>query len=66
MIRARRLFLVPSLSMFLLFVPVIGIPLMFISLIIWFSQNQKDIYLYFKGTEYRLDETSKTEDELLK
>jgi len=66
MIRARRLFLAPSLSMFLLFIPIIGIPLTIMACLWWYVRNQETIHLYFKGMHYKQNETSERELEKLK
>ena len=65
MIRARRLFLLPSLSMFLLLIPFGWLGTACI-LYYWYMTNQKDIHLYFRGVNYRHNETSKEELEKLK
>ena len=66
MIKARKLFLVPSLSMFLILIPFIGIFLTALVCYIWYINNQSDIHLYFRGIEYRENETSKEELESLR
>ena len=57
LIKARRLFLVPALSMFLLMLPF-GFTLVIIILGIWYSRNSDDIKSYFRGYEFRMNETS--------
>jgi len=67
LIQARKLFLVPSISMFFLLIPFIGIAITLLILCIWYSQNQKDIHDYFRGNNYnKIDEVAKEYDELLK
>jgi len=61
MIRARRLFLVPALSMFFLMIPIIGIVITMLTLWMWYFRNESEIKLYFKGYKYRLNEMSKEE-----
>jgi len=63
MIRARRLFLIPAISLILLFVPAAGIPLYLLVLGIWYIRNQEDIHAYFVGKSYRKDEYSEEEQE---
>lgn len=63
MIRARRLFLVPALSMFFLMIPFIGIVLTMLTLFMWYFRNESEIKLYFKGYKYRLNEVSPEEIE---
>ena len=60
MIKASKLFLVPSLSMFLIIIPY-GVILTFIILLFWYSRNQEDIHAYFRGKEYRINELSQME-----
>lgn len=67
MIKARKLFLVPSLSiLFLSWIPIIGVPVVIIICLYWYINNQSDIHLYFRGIEYRENETSKEELESLR
>jgi len=66
MIRAGRLFLVPMFSMFLLFIPYIGLLLTFICLYIWYSRNTTDIHAYFRGHNYHIKDIEKKELEKLK
>jgi len=61
MIKAHRLFLLPSIAMFFLLVPFIGIVITMLILLIWFTRNSDDIFLYFKGQNYRQNELSKEE-----
>ena len=65
MIRARRLFLLPSLSMFLLLIPFGWLGTACI-LYYWYMTNQKDIHLYFRGVNYNQDEINEKELEDLK
>ena len=66
MIKARRLFLVPSLSMFLLLIPFIGIFLTALVCYIWYVNNQEQIHSYFRGQNYEQNETSDEELESLR
>lgn len=55
LIKARRLFLVPVLATFLIFIPFgFGILLMLIIWFVWYLENQKNIHLYFRGKNYEL------------
>jgi len=65
MIKARSLFLVPSLSMFLILIPM-GFVLTLIILCWWYIRNQEKIHLYFRGINYTRNETSDEELESLK
>lgn len=60
MIKASKLFLVPSLSMFLIIIPW-GFLLTLLILCVWYSRNQADIHAYFRGQEYRMNEISQVE-----
>lgn len=66
MIKARKLFLVPSLSMFLILIPIIGIFLTAVICYMWYNKNQEQIHLYFKGVNYTQNETSEEELESLR
>ena len=67
MIKARRLFLVPSLSiLFLSWIPVIGVCLVIVICLHWYIKNQNKIHLYFKGVNYEQNETSEEELESLR
>jgi len=66
LIKARRLFLLPSLSMFFLLIPFVGIFFTLAICIYWYSRNQQDIHLYFRGVNYNQDEINKKELEDLK
>jgi hypothetical protein len=66
MIKARRLFLVPSLSMFLILIPFIGIFLTGVICYIWYVKNQEQIHSYFRGQNYEQNETSDEELESLR
>ncbi len=66
MIRARRLFLLPVLSSFLIFIPYVGILFMLIVWFVWYNRNRKDIHAYFRGNNYELkDDLPKKELEKL-
>ncbi len=56
MIKARRLFLLPALSMFLLLIPFIGLPITIIICLYWYIRNQETIHLYFRGINYLKNE----------
>ena len=66
MIKARRLFLVPSLSMFLILIPFIGIFLTGLICYIWYDRNTAQIHSYFRGQNYEQNETSDEELESLR
>tara|TARA_R110002033_G_scaffold100377_1_gene148752 strand:- start:242 stop:442 length:201 start_codon:yes stop_codon:yes gene_type:complete len=66
MIKARKLFLVPSLSMFLILIPFIGIFLTALVCYIWYDRNTAQIHSYFRGVNYEQNETSDEELESLK
>jgi|TARA_R110002095_G_scaffold112961_1_gene98592 hypothetical protein len=67
MIKARRLFLVPSLSiLFLSWIPVIGVCLVIVICLNWYVKNQKQIHSYFRGQNYEQNETSDEELESLR
>ena len=66
LIKARRLFLVPSLSMFLILIPFIGIFLTGVICYIWYDKNQQQIHSYFRGQNYDQNETSDEELESLR
>jgi len=65
MIKARRLFLSPVISiLFVSWIPVVGIPLCLIFIIIWYLRNQTMIHDYFKGLRYEQKDISKETIEL--
>ena len=66
MIKARRLFLVPVLASFLIFIPIFGILLMLIVWFIWYINEQKDIHAYFRGIRYELKDDFEDKKELEK
>ena len=66
MIKARKLFFVPSLSMFLILIPFIGIFLTAFVCYIWYVKNQEQIHSYFRGQNYEQNETSDEELESLR
>ena len=66
MIKAGRLFLVPMLSMFLLFIPYVGVLLTMFVLYIWYSRNTKTIHSYFRGHNYEINDIEKKELQKLK
>lgn len=55
MIRARRLFLLPALSMFLILIPF-GFIFTLLICFWWYINNQEEIHLYFKGINYLKNE----------
>ena len=58
MISANRLFLVPSVSAFLVLIPVIGVFVWFFIIICWYNKNNLEIHRFFKGQNYEQNETS--------
>jgi len=66
MIKSRRLFLVPSISAFILLIPFLGIPLYIMICLWWYGRNQESIHLYFKGINYNQEEIDDKELEKLK
>ncbi len=63
MIKARRLFLVPSLSiLFLSWIPVIGVCLVIVICLNWYVKNQKQIHSYFRT--YRITFFDPSDEEL--
>jgi len=66
MIKARKLFLIPSLSALLLIIPFLGIPLYIIVCIAWYLRNKNNIHLYFQGINYDQNEIKDKELEKLK
>ena len=66
MIRARRLFLVPMLSMFLLFIPFVGVAFTVIICLWWYVKNQQTIHLYFRGEKYNQNDINEKELEKLR
>lgn len=65
MIKARRLFLVPSLSMFLLLIPF-GFILTIMICLIWYNKKYPEIHQYFKGNNFnKIDDDTKELDRTL-
>lgn len=58
MISANRLFLVPSVSAFVVLIPVIGVFIWFFIIICWYNKNNLEIHRFFKGQNYEQNETS--------
>ena len=58
MISANRLFLVPSVSAFLVLIPVIGVFIWFFIIICWYNKNNLEIHRFFKGQNYEQNEAS--------
>ena len=65
MIKARRLFLVPALSAFLIIIPF-GIFLYIIICCIWACRNQEELFRYFRGINYNKNEVREEELEDLR
>lgn len=66
MIKTRRLFLIPTLGLFLFLIPVIGIILYIGLCCAWYLKYQSEIHLYFSGVNYKRKEMSEEEKESLK
>jgi hypothetical protein len=58
MINTNRLFLVPSVSAFLVLIPVIGVFVWFFIIICWYNKNNLEIHRFFKGQNYEQNEAS--------
>jgi hypothetical protein len=58
MISTNRLFLVPSVSAFVVLIPVIGVFIWFFIIICWYNKNNLEIHRFFKGQNYEQNETS--------
>ncbi len=58
MISTSRLFLVPSVSAFLVLIPVIGVFAWFLIIIHWYDKNNSDIHRFFRGQNYLQNEVS--------
>ena len=58
MINTNRLFLVPSVSAFLVLIPVIGVFIWFFIIICWYNKNNLEIHRFFKGQNYEQNEAS--------
>lgn len=58
MISATRLFFVPSISAFLILIPVIGVFVWFLIIIHWYNKNDVEIHRFFRGQNYVQNEVS--------
>ncbi len=58
MIKASRLFFVPSVSAVLVLIPVIGVFAWFFIIICWYNKNNLEIHKFFKGQNYEQNESS--------
>ena len=58
MINTNRLFLVPSVSAFLVLIPVIGVFIWFFIILYWYNKNNLEIHRFFKGQNYDQNEAS--------
>jgi len=58
MIKAPRLFFVPSVSAFLVLIPVIGVFVWLFIIICWYDKNNLEIHRFFKGQNYEQKELS--------
>lgn len=58
MIKASRLFFVPSVSAVLVLVPVIGVFVWLFVIICWYNKNNLEINRFIKGQNYEQNELS--------
>ncbi len=65
LIRARRLFILPVLASFLIFIPYVGILFMLIVWFVWYNRNRSHVHSYFRGKNYELKDDL-TKEELAK
>jgi len=66
MISVSRLFFVPSVSVFLVLIPIIGVFAWFFIIIYWYDKNNSEIHRFFKGQNYLQNEASENTLEELK
>ena len=58
MITANRLFLIPTISAFLVLIPVVGVFMWLFVIVFWYNKNNLEIHRFFKGQNYKQDELS--------
>ncbi len=58
MITANRLFLIPTISAFLVLIPVVGVFMWLFVIVFWYNKNNLEIHRFFKGQNYKQNELS--------
>ncbi len=58
MISTSRLFLVPSVSTFLVLIHVVGVFIWLFIIIHWYDKNNSEIHRFFRGQNYEQKEVS--------